>query len=94
MVAPLDMTVGDLRSRLRPYAPKLYCGRLTLFQSNVRLIGYNYVSHLGWDPLVADGVDMYAVPGHTGAMFYPPRVWNLAVQLRACLARAQAEVYK
>jgi thioesterase domain-containing protein len=85
-------TVRGSQPSVPAYVPDVYPGQLTLFQSSVRLVGYNPVPQLGWRPFAAAGVETYEVPGHEGAMFYPPRVWNLALQLRACLARAQAKV--
>jgi hypothetical protein len=75
------------------YAPKPYAGRISLFQSRVRLLGYNHPADLGWGSLATDGVDTYVIAGHEGAMFYPPHVRNLARQLQACLVRARAAAH-
>ena len=57
-----------------PYVPKAYAGRISLFQSRVRLLGYNRPADLGSGSLATDGVGTYVIPGHEGAMFYPPHV--------------------
>ena len=72
-----------------PYVPKPYAGRISLFQSRVRLLGYNHPTALGWGRLATDGVDTYVISGHEGAMFYLPHVRHLAQQLQACLVRAR-----
>jgi thioesterase domain-containing protein len=64
-----------------------YAGRATLFRARERV---RPVSHalLGWEGLVAGGIEVVDVPGYHDNMMSRPQVETVARELRACLDRA------
>jgi len=67
------------------YRPKPYPGRLTLFRARSRSLLRPHDRDLGWQPLVAGGIDTHSVPGTHLTALREPHVGTLAEQLSSCL---------
>jgi thioesterase domain-containing protein len=75
---------------LREYVPQLYPGRAILFHARDQGIGVEEDPQCGWGGMMADGLEIYEVPGDHISMLQEPHVRALAKQLGACLSKAQA----
>lgn len=86
------LTLVSLRNVLEQaaitYVPKVYSGRVTLFQP--RLLKKDNATQASWDGVFAAGVDVNELPAYAGGMFVEPFVRSLAKQLRTCLERAES----
>jgi aspartate racemase len=72
------------------YEPRLYSGRIVLFQASEPLAGAaeNYTK--GWAELAAQGVELRPVPGNHYTMIKEPHVRVLAESLSACFDQTLA----
>jgi thioesterase domain-containing protein/acyl carrier protein len=83
--------VRKIRPSMRPYSPKVYPGRITVFAPTESHSAYfRFESHLGWDRLAGEGLDIHEIPGKVASIIEDPYVKNLAQQLQACIERATA----
>ena len=92
--SPYDSPLRDAHLQAdRDYVPQVYSGRAILFRAREPLEDYlewcSVEYHLGWDDLVAGGLEIQEVPGNHFNMFSEPYVQVLAEKLQACLAQAQ-----
>jgi thioesterase domain-containing protein/acyl carrier protein len=71
------------------YQPRLYTGRVTLFQAQRRPLFSLYYPELGWKKLAMGGVDIREIPGSHEGMFREPYVQVLAQQLKSCIEEAR-----
>jgi thioesterase domain-containing protein len=84
----------------RNYAPRIYPGRVTLFQpgaepdADSRGRTATPASHKGWDKLSSEPVDVYIVPGTHHTMVLEPHVRVLAERLGACIREAVSENFR
>jgi len=74
----------------RDYILQVYPGQVTLFRASDRPApeGWEVDPKMGWDSLVAGGLDIQDVPGDHDSMFREPHVQVLAEKLRRCLEKA------
>jgi thioesterase domain-containing protein len=72
------------------YQPGPYAGRVTLFRSPVHHLVCSFDPEYGWGELAEDGVTVRVVAGTHEKIIEEPHVTELARELRACLAKAQA----
>lgn len=80
---------------LRDYVPKVYSGKLNLYQSNKRFAGFYYDPQMGWEKLAPGGIEIHKVPGNHESIWNEPNLKVLAKKLRVCLDKAQrAELSK
>lgn len=70
------------------YAPQIYSGRLTLFQTR-KLNAYDYDSQIGWEGLATEGIEFHEIPAYFRGILVEPFVKNLAQQLEICLKHAE-----
>ncbi|MGH8069434.1 MAG: thioesterase domain-containing protein [Candidatus Entotheonellia bacterium] len=77
------------RSRLNPYIPSIYPGKIILFRPSQQPEGYYHPPDMGWSGLAAGGLEIYEVPGPFGAIILEPNVQIMADRLRVCLQTAQ-----
>jgi thioesterase domain-containing protein len=82
------LAVAHLRA-LESYRPPLYAGRLTLFRVPGMQLFRAYDAELGWGALTTGGVEVHMIGGAHYDILEKPHVQELAVQLKACLARAR-----
>jgi aspartate racemase len=79
----------------RDYMPQVYPGRAIVFRATDQPIDWlewrSVGPQLGWDRLVAGGLEIQEVPGHHFNMFNQPYVQVLAEKLKACLDSTQAD---
>ncbi len=79
-------------SRIRPYSPKLYRGKLSIFAPTESHSGYHrFECHLGWIGLASDGLDIHPIRGHVTAIIREPYVKELGEALNACISGAIAK---
>jgi amino acid adenylation domain-containing protein len=69
----------------REYRPQKYAGRAVLFQ----LIDNTYNPQLFWKEYMAEGLEVYEIPGTHEEIFEKPQVRSLAEKFESCLIRAQ-----
>ncbi|MFB2895116.1 amino acid adenylation domain-containing protein [Aerosakkonemataceae cyanobacterium BLCC-F50] len=77
----------------KPYVPKSYPGRITLFLSSDTHLRLNPECdpRLKWGQLAAGGLEVYEVPGNHSTLLSEPHIQVLAEKLRACLDKAQTD---
>jgi thioesterase domain-containing protein/acyl carrier protein len=73
------------------YMVQHYSGLVTIFKASEEAAVGSQDPTLGWRELVAEGVEVYWVPGNHQTMIRKPHVQVLAEQLYACLEQAQAK---
>ncbi|MEL7405447.1 MAG: 4-hydroxyphenylpyruvate dioxygenase [Cyanobacteria bacterium J06558_2] len=73
---------------IREYAPEVYPGRVTIFQTR-KLNDRDYDSRLGWAGLAQGGIEFHEIPAYFRGILVEPFVQSLAQQLEACLDRAE-----
>jgi thioesterase domain-containing protein/acyl carrier protein len=73
----------------RNYAPRVYPGRITLFQPEAEPGAQ--VSTRGWDKLTGEPLEVHVVPGTHHTMVLEPHVRVLAERLGACIREAVGE---
>lgn len=71
------------------YVPKVYPGRITLFQSLQRWTRRYHEPAMGWDVLAAGGVEIHLCPGNHFSMILEPRVSVMATKFQECLNQEQ-----
>ncbi|MCK4359258.1 MAG: amino acid adenylation domain-containing protein [Candidatus Cloacimonetes bacterium] len=74
---------------LRDYVPKVYSGKLYLYQSDKRFAGFYYEPQMGWEKLATGGIEIYKVPGNHESIWNEPNLKVLAKKLSVCLDKAQ-----
>jgi thioesterase domain-containing protein/acyl carrier protein len=72
------------------YEPRLYPGRIVLFQADEPLAGAPEDYTKGWEELAAEGVELRPVPGNHYTMIKEPHVRVLAGSLSDCFAQTLA----
>ena len=77
------------RSRLNPYIPSIYPGKIILFRPSQQPQSYYHLPDMGWGGLAAGGLEIYEVPGRFGAIITEPNVQVMAERLQRCLQTAQ-----
>ena len=68
------------------YEPQPYPGKIVLHQSSDWPSGPYFNFKMGWENLVAGGIDFYSIPGSHPSMFTEPNVNLVAQKLRPYLA--------
>jgi amino acid adenylation domain-containing protein len=74
------------------YLPQLYAGKMTLFRASNQPLGIEPDPTLGWENLVAGGIEIHEIPGHHGSIVAEPYVRVLAEKLSECIETAQTEI--
>ena len=74
------------------YQPQVYSGKMTLFRASNQPLGIQPDETLGWENLVAGGIEIHEVPGHHGSIVAEPYVRVLSEKLNDCLALAEKNV--
>ena len=75
----------------KDYLPQVYPGRAILFEATAQPTEWCSITpQLGWDGLIAGGLEIYKVPGSHTNLFSEPYVQVLAEKLKACLDQAQS----
>jgi oxalate---CoA ligase len=77
------------RSRLNPYIPRNYPGKIILFRPSQQPKSCYHLFDMGWSGLAAGGLKIYEVPGRFGAIITEPNVQVMAERLQLCLQTAQ-----
>ncbi len=67
------------------YQPQTYPGKLTLLRSRREPAGWFAERTAGWQPFVADGVEVFFIDGDHFTMFNEPGVVQMAAQIAATL---------
>jgi thioesterase domain-containing protein len=80
---------ANVRAMLN-YEPRLYPGRIVLFQASEPLAGAAEDYTKGWAELAAQGVELRPVPGNHYTMIKEPHVRVLAESLSACFDQTLA----
>jgi thioesterase domain-containing protein/acyl carrier protein len=78
---------------VKDYVPQVYPGRASLFLASDDLTAA-YDVEVGWQGLVAGGLEKVRISGNHLDIVKEPHVRTLAEKLRACLDRAQDETLK
>jgi thioesterase domain-containing protein/acyl carrier protein len=73
------------------YVPQPYPGQATLFRVENQSAPDDEAHAMGWHKLVAQGIEVYHLPGHHFDILRKPYVQTLAGQLRACIDQVQVE---
>ena len=90
-----DIQVEDrIRQAFESYVPPVYPGKMTLFRAASRPPGVHQDPMLGWEGIVAGGLEIHEVPGDHGSIVVEPHVRPLAETLKRCLEKARAEAYQ
>jgi thioesterase domain-containing protein len=77
---------------VRHFRPQPYSGRLTLLRADQQVVRQFYTGKtLGWDDLVAGGMEVYQVSGNHATLFQEPHIEAVAEVLKACIEKAEAE---
>lgn len=72
----------------KSYVYKVYSSRVALFRASEQPAGHYYDPLLGWDGLLAGGLELHEIPGHHSTLI---REQVLADKLRVCMDQAQAD---
>ena len=81
----------SLRYAALHYHPRVYPGRITLFQPVTRPLRRWHDPLFGWGELAAGGVDLQQIPGDHNTMFEEPNVGVLAHRIKGCLKMVREE---
>ena len=85
---PLDSLL-KLHDRLvMDYEPKVYPGRITIFQTR-KLNDADYDSRVGWEGLASEGIEFHEIPAYFRGILVEPFVKSLAQQLETCLENTE-----
>jgi amino acid adenylation domain-containing protein len=71
------------------YVPQAYPKRIHLFRTKVQSSIAKEDPSMGWDRLIVGGTEIHHIPGNHLTMLRKPHIQVLAVQLRACIEKAQ-----
>lgn len=72
---------------IQKYQPRIYPGRVTLFQAREQLEENLQDSTMGWNNLALEGVDVNPIPGNHYTSLRKPNVQVLAEKLKACIEK-------
>jgi amino acid adenylation domain-containing protein len=72
---------------IQKYQPRIYPGRVTLFQAREQLEENLQDSTMGWNNLAVEGVDVNPIPGNHYTSLRKPHVQVLAEKLKACIEK-------
>ncbi|MDY7021880.1 MAG: thioesterase domain-containing protein, partial [Cyanobacteriota bacterium] len=75
----------------KKYEPKPYLGQITLFRSEETPPGYYRDSHLGWNNIAQDGVELHVIPGHHTSMMKSSILFK---KMKTCLEKVAADFNK
>jgi acyl-CoA synthetase (AMP-forming)/AMP-acid ligase II/thioesterase domain-containing protein/acyl carrier protein/NADP-dependent 3-hydroxy acid dehydrogenase YdfG len=92
-----DVLVDEAnRNAARDYLPQVYPAQVVLFRAKEQRVRYHGEELLGWDGLIAGGVEVYEVPGKhdtlSEGILNEPNVKMLAPQLKQCIEKTLAKV--
>lgn len=88
------ISVHELHDRLMTdYVPQPYPGRLTIFQTR-KLNAADQDSHIGWEGLAAEGMEVHEIPAYFRGILVEPFVKSLAEQLEACLKSTEEQEWR
>ncbi len=71
------------------YVPQAYPKRINLFRTKVQSSIAKEDASMGWDQLIVGGTEIHHIPGNHLTMLRKPHIQVLAVQLKACIEKAQ-----
>src|SRR5262249_2892311 len=73
---------------MKSYQPRLYAGRITLLRAANPTGNYEFSSHLGWNKVANEGVEIYDIPCSHETLFLEPHVQVVAEKLASCIEAA------
>ena len=76
------------RKAMQDYLPRVYPGRINLFQAEER---FQMDIYQTWNALATEGLEFHEIPGKHQHMLLEPSIQILATKLQACLDEAQAD---
>ena len=76
---------------IRNHVANKYPGRAVLLRSNECAPGIYNDPARGWTGVLADGLEIYEIPGDHMSMLYEPHVRKVAERLSECLREAQVD---
>ncbi|MBO3458249.1 amino acid adenylation domain-containing protein [Aetokthonos hydrillicola Thurmond2011] len=71
------------------YVPQTYPKRINVFRTEVQSSIAKEDPSMDWDKLTLEGTEIYNVPGNHLTMLRKPHIQVLAIQLKACIEKAQ-----
>jgi hypothetical protein len=86
---PDEDTGGANFGVYRDYEPRPYKGKVTLLKSSEQPFRVFLDRTLGWNELIAGGLEVVEIPGPGAGILKEPRVRILAEQLGACIDKAR-----
>ncbi len=82
------------RAAKAKYSPQVYPGCITLFRAKKQTLEWYFGQKLGWEELVAGGVECYEIPGLFGNLFNQSSLPILIEKVKMCLEEAQIDTRK